>query len=541
MRALSKEAEQRLIGAIENAAELVNAGSAPNDAIIKSATAANIPAGHINLMVHAYNTGRTTKQREQGEDTLEKAADFQLADINIVTAALYPETVKTSAEIQRQETVSVEYALSPAGMLARRKAQQEKVAAATVALPAPTYQPYPRDEQAAAQREYSQKRAAQLAAEEERRQVTAAEQKAAAALDTLADFFRAPGNMPFQDAVRQVELRFGDHGVSALNKVAEIYPHFKKQAATKNTHWGHNRLYDLVDAALTAVEDYAGKQADYKKKFTAAPKAEPAAPVTGSILPEDFSAGIRLKAAWDPSNNPANPSADLTVPSATRDLLERMGLAAPRPAPAPTASPARRSQTGSNPSANDKNKAPKNNAPSKPGPRGPAGNRGPSGQSKSERKSVLQSMGEIIGEAGGKSTPSGMAVELLGLDADPERMKYRAYENITTPDHSLTLKNIRARATLHDMMLNDEVISGYDPHEVATAFNEIADVAPNVVGSPAVLTAMLRKRLEAGQLADFDVKQLIEMDKLKAERDYKMLQHRDLELGMVGGGKGSKE
>jgi hypothetical protein len=150
-------------------------------------------------------------------------------------------------------------------------------------------------------------------------------------------------------------------------------------------------------------------------------------------------------------------------------------------------------------------------------------------------------MGEIIGEAGGKSTPSGMAVELLGLDADPERMKYRAYENITTPDHSLTLKNIRARATLHDMMLNDEVISGYDPHEVATAFNEIADVAPNVVGSPAVLTAMLRKRLEAGQLADFDVKQLIEMDKLKAERDYKMLQHRDLELGMVGGGKGSKE
>jgi hypothetical protein len=64
MRSLSKEAEHKLIAAIEKAAALVNAGEEPNSAIIKSASAANIPAGHINLMVHAYNTGRTNKQRE---------------------------------------------------------------------------------------------------------------------------------------------------------------------------------------------------------------------------------------------------------------------------------------------------------------------------------------------------------------------------------------------------------------------------------------------------------------------------------------------
>jgi hypothetical protein len=85
MQSLSKAAEQKLIAAIEKAASLVNTGTAPNDAIIKSAAEANIPAGHINLMVHAYNTGRTTKQREQGSDPLEKAADFQLADAETVT------------------------------------------------------------------------------------------------------------------------------------------------------------------------------------------------------------------------------------------------------------------------------------------------------------------------------------------------------------------------------------------------------------------------------------------------------------------------
>jgi hypothetical protein len=487
MRALSKEAEQRLIGAIETAAEMVNAGATPNDAIVKSAAAANIPAGHINLMVHAYNTGRTTKQREQGEDTLEKAADFQLADINTVMAALYPEAVKTSAEIQRQETVSAEYALSPAGMLARRRAQQEKAASAAVSLPAPTYQPYPRDEQAAAQREYSQKRAAQLAAEEERRQVTMAEQKAAAALDTLADFFRVPGNMPFQDAVRQVELRFGEHGVSALNKVAEIYPHFKKQAATKNTYWGHTELYARVDATLTAVEDYATKQASHKKKFAASQKPISVEPVTGSVLAEDFSAGIRLKQA----------------------------------APAPGGGGNKPSGGGNKPSG--------------------GGNK-PSGENRSGIFGPISAVGGILGGVGGKGkedkgpmTPDFFS-EVAGLNEDPRKLKYRAFESITSPDHEMELKNIRAQAALHDMMLNDDIISGYEPHEVAVAFNEIADAAPNVVSSPAVLSAMLRKRLEAGQLADFDVKQLVEMDKIKAERDLKMLETKNLELGMVGGG-----
>ena len=178
MQSLSKAAEQKLISAIEQAAGFVNSGMSPNDAIVKSAAAANIPAGHINLMVHAYNTGRTTTQREQGDDTLEKAADFQLADADAVMAQLYPATVKTSAEIAREHVVSVDYAVSPAGMLARRRAQQEKAAAAQVALPEKTYVPYPRDEQAAVERRYSQKRAEQLAQEELRRQSTAAYTKA---------------------------------------------------------------------------------------------------------------------------------------------------------------------------------------------------------------------------------------------------------------------------------------------------------------------------------------------------------------------------
>ena len=146
MQPLSKEAEQKLIGAIERAAGYVNEGMAPNDAIVKSASESHIPAGHLNLMVHAYNTGRTTKQREQGEGTLEKAADFQLADADVVRDRLFPKDVKTAAQIELAHVVSTDYAVSPTGMLQRRKAAMAKEAAAAVALPEKTWTPPPRDE-----------------------------------------------------------------------------------------------------------------------------------------------------------------------------------------------------------------------------------------------------------------------------------------------------------------------------------------------------------------------------------------------------------
>ena len=87
---------------------------------------------------------------------------------------------------------------------------------------------------------------------------------------------------------------------------------------------------------------------------------------------------------------------------------------------------------------------------------------------------------------------------------------------------------MRAKGVLHDVVINDPVISGYDPHDVAMAFNEVAELAPNLVDSPGMIQSVLRKRLEAGSLADFDVKQILEMDKLRADRDKTLAETRDI-------------
>lgn len=436
MQPLNKEAEQKLISAIERAAGYVNDGMAPNDAIVKSAAESSVPAGHINLMVHAYNTGRTTKQREQGEDTLEKAADFQLADADIVRDRLFPKNVKTAAQIEREHTVSTDYAVSPAGMLQRRKVAMAKEAAAKIALPEKTWAPPPRDEQAAARKAASVKRAAELAAEEVRRHSTIAHAKAAAAMEELHQYFRHPGNISFQDAVRETELRLGHDGVNVLKKLAAVYPFLEKQSATKQMFMGECAPVTLVSNVLDAVEDYNDarqKTASVVVKQAAFCKKEAPEIITGSIL-----------------HNPAD--VPLTLKGAADD------------------------------------KAPKT------------------------------SLGNGF-FSGATLAPRLVSQTLATKAKEPKDFKADAFNSLTDPAHENELRNIRAQGALHDLIVNDPVVSGHDPHEVALAFNELADLSPNFVDSPAMMQALLRKRLEAGQMADFDIKQLVDIEKARADAD----------------------
>lgn len=636
MRSLSKEAEQKLIGAIEKAATLVNSGDAPTAAIIKSAREHDIPAGHINLMVHAYNTGRTTTQREKGESTLEKAAEFPLADAGEVLKALYPETVKSSAAIKRAEVVSTDYALPVAGMLARRRDGMQKAAAAQVALPEKTWTPPPRDEREAVLRAQSEKMATHRAEEEKRRQASEAYGKAAGALEDLNIYFRTPGNMPFGDAVREIGLRFGDPGVSVLQKVAAVYPHFTKQADTKKAHFGDNPLYGLVQNVLDSVGAYnkaqnevSVKKSDAVSKITA-PKYLTKF-TTGSILAEE--GPLKLKEAErkggpgtnplgggpgyqgpEPSEPPLPPfpptrsnqkldeltsrleNVDAATPAydaemediafneqldrnraeaaernkAHADRLRREEIRQFETDEARQQSEAARLQDEKLQDAlfnesetarvqkerdmqyvdklrdEDDAKAQAETAAEK------------AKLKQKEERDALKARGKQIGTAFGEGVsgtikdltggnpltgPTKFIGQLLGAkdlsalspikDKDPKSMVREQYQRLTDPSHENALKTIRAKSVVHDMVLNDPVISGYDPQDVAMAFNEIAELAPSLIDTPGMIRPLLRKRLESGQLADFDVKQILEMDKLRADRDKALIETKDKTLNLL--------
>ena len=114
MKKLSKDAERRILTALESVADSVNEGTSPNDAIVKAASAHDIPAGHINLMVSAYNTGRTGKQRMAAQDPFDKAATFELADHQDIMSRLYPTNVKSAAQTRNETIIDEEYSQAPA-------------------------------------------------------------------------------------------------------------------------------------------------------------------------------------------------------------------------------------------------------------------------------------------------------------------------------------------------------------------------------------------------------------------------------------------
>lgn len=615
MRTLTKEAERKLISAIERAASLVNDGAEPNAAIIKSASEADIPAGHINLMVHAYNTGRTTKQREQGDSTLEKAADFKLADADTVLKALYPEQVKTSAEIRRNDVVSTEYAVPPTGFLNRRRDLMQKAASAAVPLPEKTWTPPPRDERAAVMRAQSEKNAALRAAEETRRQAAAAYQKAANSFEELNTYFRTPGNMSFGDALREVGLRLGPSGVSVLQKIAAVYPHFAKQAATSRNYFGSDPLYQIVEDVIGTVERYNEAQSRVvtKKADAGFCKKETPEFITGSILHDPAEQPLELKSAWDIKHkrdrNPADASDPYTgrasFSSDDKDLgaQPRPRLPAPPPAPAPSgddmplfnsvmddiaqreeddefqkfidrqkkdvmagkAEKARREAREFEDAIRQKEldrerkikqdeedrltelefadkwragreelKKQKEDTFNKRFDKGKAisdliGGAGPSGGFLANATKNITRGAELMGA----KSVGDMAQQTLGLNKDPAKQVREEYLKLTDPTHENALKTIRAKGVLHDMILNDPVVSGYDPQDVAMAFNEIAELAPSLIDTPGMIRPLLRKRLEAGQLADFDVKQIIEMDKLRADRDKALIDTKEKTLGLL--------
>lgn len=691
MRTLSQAAEEKLLAAIEKAAAYVNDGMAPNAAIIKSASDSNIPAGHINLMVHAYNTGRTTKQRESGENTLEKAADFTLADAGTVLDALFPKQVKTSQAIEREAVVSTEYAVSPKGMLARRFEQQQKAAAAKYEWPSSTYVRPPRDDKEEARRQYSQKVAEQRDYEELRRVAFAEYHKAAAAMEELHTYFRRPGNMSFNDAIAETELRIGSDGVAVLKKVAAVYPHLEKQAATNLAHFGPCEPCDLVNKVLSAVAHYndAQKQADLKKKPIASEfgKKEASNILTKSILAD--AEPLTLKAAnittmrepdgrrrqvifdrnadptvidpntglpqaivpfGDPYNDPRDEprpvppppppkTTELRLNDGGRQTVEFDPTYVPTPEEAALGHQARYRPIGASyreparpepvrtdtltltngsdqkvqidpsytPSAEEAAAgnvagfrpigAPKAQRPERPERpqyetiRLPDGSEQkvqvdptyqpskreqrlygampglrPVGSSykKEERpfpmpegyspppQSVLSdiasnptgTISKILDTPLSRLGPGGGGVRGLGTSiaksmttpVSPEEMKSRtqgAFKALTDPDHELQLRNIRAKSVLNDLIRNDPVISSYDPTEVTIGFNEISEIAPSVAESPAIMTALLRKRLEGGQLADFDINQLMQMENAKAQTQNYQLQSKRVQRELL--------
>ena len=90
-------------------------------------------------------------------------------------------------------------------------------------------------------------------------------------------------------------------------------------------------------------------------------------------------------------------------------------------------------------------------------------------------------------------------------------------DDLSDPEHENELRTIQAQTMLQDFLNNDEIIAGYDPDEVMTAYNEISQLSPRASTQPAVIRPLLRKRLTQGAMEPFEAAEMAGIEKTISE------------------------
>jgi hypothetical protein len=230
---MTPQTESRIVRAVEDVIDRINEGDNPNDAITKIAADLQLPAGHINLLVNAYNTGRTNRQRASSSLLSEKAAAFPLADPAIILDRLYPKIVKSAAEQERAETISLDYSLPPTWL--ERARDHERFVKQADALPRPIDRQevvprYPVDPNVRMKRAYHESLRRNREIEEARRIFSAEQDRLIGCFQKLAAWFSDPRNETIADVRDNVEARWGTRGAAILNHLAGTRPVLTKRA-----------------------------------------------------------------------------------------------------------------------------------------------------------------------------------------------------------------------------------------------------------------------------------------------------------------------
>lgn len=437
---ISKEGEAKLQAGVRHVAASVSAGLTPSAAVVKAARDLNYPPSMVPLLVHAFNVGRATMQREKAAGDLGTLlGEYPLANLETVMDTLYPAdpagVLKSAAAAQRAEQVPVEFLRPPSVVpLADR---QEKQALAAQPIPwAAQYREQPPDPGPLSRvdAQLAAKRACQDAVRRGEEQAARLHEQIRQATVKLASYFLRHDRKPFSEVAHFGRQLFGPAAEEPL-KYAYAAAGLREPAAAAEPKYAayvdrHEPPYSLLGEVVKLAGQYLATRqqlAEQQQRLTkeAARGYDPF--------------GRELPAPLDPD----------------------------QPQPLPSSRP-----SGTTPKS--------------------AG---------------------FFGTLLGTST-AGLLNSYRASDfGKPKEKRIEdAQLELSDPDHTNELRAIEARTMLHDLLTNDDVISGYDPAEVFNAYNEIAQLAPRASTQPAVMRSLLRKRLTQGSQEPFEAQQIADIE-----------------------------
>jgi hypothetical protein len=125
-----------------------------------------------------------------------------------------------------------------------------------------------------------------------------------------------------------------------------------------------------------------------------------------------------------------------------------------------------------------------------------------------EEASIFVKAAGLFDPTRGLLTYNQMQQAIRPGNADDDRALNMMHE-LDSADHLTAMRKIKTQAMLNQFMTDSEdPISGYDPDRVASAFNEIATIAPRSAEHAGIMGPLLRRRL-AGRVEPFEANELV--------------------------------
>lgn len=455
---LSAQSAERMQNVLGRADDLVDAGTAPNQALAKAAREFALPVSHVPKVVHAFNTGRSVRQFGE-DDPWQKAAAYPVATAEgVVEALTHAEPVKRAADLSDYHAppTSGGWVPFPVAPLAPPR---EKVAAAPEPAPAPT----PAVKAAVDSRLSATRSAAMafdhavaVAAALKPAQYSAAKQAALRAHPDAAAFFFA-------------QLEDAEHGHRDIYKLAAASAHVPFDATVRNDHPLVIAIRDLETAKAAHVAQEAAAIPFGYERITE---------FGGRVV-------FRKLATCPVLGTPIEPiQAQVPPPPAPRDPVDfdlPKYAAAPQGSP-PVTPPVSRSNYLGRTFDDFANKKMTTGF----------------GQG-------FQAMVGIPSKVLGSSFAGKPMSDIVTPNDDDLRGK-------ATKGLDANLGSVDQHASIQDM-LADPRFSAADPKLLVDTYRDLSTLAPQAMRNRSVASDFVQRRMQTGPLSYYDLKTLTEIEK----------------------------
>lgn len=487
MSNLTSSDEQRLLESVKQAVHYVDENNmSPNDAIVKVARDMSLSPGFVRAAVSAFNNGRQVSQWNANETTLDKLAEFPIADYDTVHRQIWGKTEKEANDVYTDLGAEVHSDYQKAPMWAKRDSLS-KLATMDLGIEkkaedeVPEYvQKHQATKQANAT--YDSYAKVKRAHEEARVKHSAARDNLTTRLAVLTNYFKkfAQDRIPFDVVDKAAQSYYGAKGEMLMDIMAERFPKEKRASDTKR-YWDkplpkESEPFTSIERAIKAASDLSTAADDLQ----------------------------RSKEALDAARETLVPFAEApTAPKSAKDTTFSISLI----------------DGGEGQPTEEAKEAKEDWCPHCDGG-GPKSEciRGHADDNEEAEKSSGLVTGMLIGNA---TKP---LVDELVSGAAADRRVAGAVAGLEDLQHDDELRKIKAQVMLAEMMGDpDNPISEYEPEQVLNAYNELTQLAPRLSQQPAAMQPLLAKRL-AGHVEPFEVKEIGDMERgLQQTQDQNIL------------------